>query len=129
MADAPLWRQVFDRVERTIGERLEQGVQTDEFADVAALLAKLQLEFRRRLDTLLARNLRRFNLPAHTEVAALSLQIGHLERRVRELSKQLADAERLSETATGRSPSTRTPPNRTVTRLDTGTSTRSRTSG
>ena len=120
-----MWRQIFDRVERAVGSRLESGVQTDEFADLAAMLGKLQLEFRRRLDEQFARNLRRFNLPAHTEVAALSKQIGQLERRVRELSKQLADAERLSETAGGRTPRTRTPPNRTVTRLDTGASSRS----
>ena len=46
----PLWRRAFDAVEQRVGPQLEQAVQTEQFADVTAALARLQGQLQRRTD-------------------------------------------------------------------------------
>jgi hypothetical protein len=89
----PVWRRVFDEVEHRVGPRLEEAARSEQFADAAAALARLQSGAQRRLEQALRRGWHFWNLPAGSDVKRLSEQVASLERRVRALSKQLEDAE------------------------------------
>lgn len=60
----PLRRRAFDAIERPVGHRLEQAVQTDQFADVAVALLRLRAAVERRAEHASRRLLHRVNLPA-----------------------------------------------------------------
>ena len=92
MADPrPLWRRAFDEVDSRVSPKLEEMVQTEQFADVAATAAHLQVQLQRRAEQALRRGWHFWNLPAGSDVKRMSEQIASLERRVRDLSKQLED--------------------------------------
>jgi uncharacterized protein YlxW (UPF0749 family) len=97
----PLWRQMYDRVERAIAPRLEAGVRTAMFASTLAAAAKAQAELNRRssqladrLGAVSARSLHLVNLPAADDVTRLRAEVRDLDRRVRDLTRQLDQAER-----------------------------------
>jgi DNA repair exonuclease SbcCD ATPase subunit len=93
----PLWRKAFDAVEHRVGPPLEQAVQTEQFADVTAALARLQGQLQRRTERFMRRGWHFWNLPAGSDVKRMSEQLASLERRVRDLSKQLEDAKQEQE--------------------------------
>ena len=100
MSRPPLWRQMYDRVERAVAPRLEAGVQTGMFASTLATVTKAQAELSRRgsrlagrLGTVSARSLHLVNLPAADDVARLRAEIRDLDHRVRDLTRQLDQAE------------------------------------
>jgi len=95
----PLWRQMYDRVERAVGPRLEAGVRTGMFASTLATVTKAQAGLSRRgsqladrLGTVSARGLHLVNLPAADDVTWLRAEVRDLDRRVRDLSRQLDQA-------------------------------------
>jgi hypothetical protein len=88
----PMWRRAFDTVERSVGPQLEQVVQTEQFADVTAVVARLQGELQRRTERVMRRGWHFWNLPAGSDIKRMSEQLASLERRVRDLTKQLEDA-------------------------------------
>jgi hypothetical protein len=95
----PLWRQMYNRVEHAVAPRLEAAVQTDMFASAlaAATKARAELDRRRsqvadRLGAVGARGLHLWNLPAAHDVAQLRAEILELDRRVRDLARQLDQA-------------------------------------
>jgi hypothetical protein len=96
----PLWRQMYDRVERAVAPRLEAGVRTGMFASTLATVTKARAELSRsgseladRLGTVSARSLHLINLPAADDVTRLRAEIRDLDRRVRDLTRQLDQAE------------------------------------
>lgn len=104
----PLWRQVYDRVERAVAPRLEAGVQTGMFASTVATATKARAELNRRgsqlagrLSTVSARGLHLVNLPAADDVARLRAEMLDLDRRVRDLTRQLDRAQREGQTDGG----------------------------
>ena len=88
----PLWRRAFDAVEQNLSPQLEQMVKTEQFADVAAAMTKLQGQLQRRTERMMRRSWHFWNLPAGSDVKRMSEQLASLERRVRDLTKQLEDA-------------------------------------
>jgi hypothetical protein len=88
----PLWRRAFDAVEQNVSPQIEQMVKTEQFADVAAAMTKLQGQLQRRTERMMRRSWHFWNLPAGSDVKRMSEQLASLERRVRDLSKQLEDA-------------------------------------
>jgi len=92
----PLWKKVFDTVERSVAPGLETAVRSEPFADAATVLTRLQAGIGRRVEQASRRALHFWNLPAGSDVKRVSEQIASLERRVRDLSKRLEDlAERI----------------------------------
>ena len=96
----PLWRQAYDRVERAVAPRLEAGVRTDRFASALATVTKARAELGRRgsqvagrLGAVSARGLHLVNLPAADDVTRLRAEILDLDRRVRDLIRQLDQAD------------------------------------
>ena len=101
MPRPPLWRQIYDRVERAVAPRLEAGVRTGMFASTLATVTKAQAELNRRgsqladqLGTISARGLHLVNLPAADDVTRLRAEIRDLDRRVRDLTRQLDQGDR-----------------------------------
>jgi hypothetical protein len=99
---------MYDRVERAVAPRLEAGVRTGMFASMLATAAKARAELDRRgahlaglLDAVSTRGLHMVNLPAADDVARLRAEIRDLDRRMRDLTQQLDQAER-EEQADGR---------------------------
>ncbi len=91
MADKPLWRKAYDAVERPVGSRLEQVVQTEQFADGTGLALRLRAEVNRRIERTTRSLLHRVNLPAATDVARLREQVSDLHRTVRRLDDALRE--------------------------------------
>jgi len=99
---------MYDRVERAVAPRLEAGVRTGMFASTLATAARARAELDRRgaqladrLDAVSTRGLHMVNLPAAGDVARLRAEIRDLDRRMRDLTRQLDQAER-EEQADGR---------------------------
>jgi hypothetical protein len=93
MSDAPLWRQAFDKAERTVAPRAESLVRTPGFSFGAALVRRAQTLARGTARDVSARAWHLLNLPAGSDVTRLRTQIGALDREVRRLGLQL-EAER-----------------------------------
>lgn len=96
----PLWRQMYDRAERAVAPRLEAAVRTGMFASTLATVTKARAELSRRgsqlagrLGTVSARGLHLVNLPAADDVTRLRTEIRDLDRRVRDLTRQLDQAD------------------------------------
>lgn len=91
--DTPGWKRAFDEAEGQVGPQLEQFVRTEQFADLAAGFARAQTEVQKRIADTMRQAWHFWNLPAASDVNRLSEQVASLERRVRELTKQLEDRE------------------------------------
>jgi hypothetical protein len=101
MSRPPLWRQMYDRIEHAVAPRLETGVRTGTFASTLATVTKAHAELNRRgsqlagrLSAVSARSLHVVNLPAADDVTRLRAEIRDLDWRVRDLTRQLDQAER-----------------------------------
>lgn len=92
MAGKPLWRRAYDVVERPVGSRLEDAVQTERFAEVAGLLVHLRAGLSRQVERTTRHALHRVNLPAASDVARLREQVTSLERVVRQLDDSVRRA-------------------------------------
>ena len=96
MADrsTPLWKQAFDIVDRSVGTKANELVRSEQFGTITALGLRGQRVFRQRLERASRRTLHAMNIPAASDMRRLLGQIALLEREVRDLRKQLADAPR-----------------------------------
>jgi hypothetical protein len=93
MSEAPTWKKLYDRFDSTVGTRLNDFVRSDDFATLVALARRGQREVEARGERVTRRVLHSVNLPAGSDVNRLLVQIGSLEREVRELRNRLSDAE------------------------------------
>jgi hypothetical protein len=93
MSEAPTWKKLFDRLDATVGTRVNEFVRSEDFATIIALVRRGQREVGSRGEQTTRRILHSLNLPAGSDVNRLMAQIGNLEREVRELRKRLVDAE------------------------------------
>jgi hypothetical protein len=107
MSDAPAWKKLFDRLDAGMGTRINDFVRSEDFATLLALAQRGQREFGVRSERVTRRVLHSLNLPAGSDVNRLLVQIGNLEREVRELRKRLVDAERTTKPAVRATPRTR----------------------
>ncbi|MFT3854821.1 MAG: hypothetical protein QM733_19095 [Ilumatobacteraceae bacterium] len=90
-SSAPVWKQLFDAAERTVGTRVNELARSENFAIIAGLTARLQREAAERGERMSRQFLHMANLPAGSDVNRLLAQIAKLEREVRELRKQIDD--------------------------------------
>jgi hypothetical protein len=96
----PAWRRAFDKLERTVGEPLEDAVASQRYVDLVVKATKAQLAFnrivKRAVDDQIARALHLFNVPAYSDMRRLSRQLTTLTAEVRALRQP----DRLSVAAT-----------------------------
>ena len=89
--DRPLWRRAFDSVEQNVSPQIEQFVRTEQFADMASAMQRLQSQAQKRSERALRQTWHFWNLPAGSDIKRLSDRIASLERRVRDLQNQLEE--------------------------------------
>jgi hypothetical protein len=88
MTNIPGWRRAFNAVERNVSPRVEAVVHSDEFAQMAAVIARTRRLAGNRANAIAARVWHLMNLPASTDLQRLRIQVGALDREVRRLSLQ-----------------------------------------
>jgi hypothetical protein len=86
---APLWRRVFDRVERRLGEPLEIVIATPEAAMILGLGARLQRGTGQTIDQAFAWWLHQWGMPARRDVLDVARSVTRVERRLRDVSQQI----------------------------------------
>jgi polyhydroxyalkanoate synthesis regulator phasin len=81
----PLWRQLFDAVDRRVAGPVEAGTGSDAFGDLVAISWRLTRRVQREVERRSRRVLHLLNLPAATDVRRLSEQVAALQRELREI--------------------------------------------
>ena len=87
----PLWLRAVHRLERTIGEPLESALHSDTYFDLVTELLRVKGRTERSLEGISRRLLHLLNLPAGSDIRRVREQLGRVERRLAELSKELDD--------------------------------------
>ncbi len=85
----PGLRDLYDRFEKVATPLAAQVVRTEEFAQVAAVVAGANKMVRAEAQKLQAKVWHAMNLPAGTDVQRLRTQLGALDREVRLLTVEL----------------------------------------
>ncbi len=89
---APLWLRAVHRLERTIGEPIESALHSDTYFDLVTEMLRLRSRTERTLEGASRRMLHLLNLPAGSDIRRVREQLGRVERRLAELSKDLDEA-------------------------------------
>jgi hypothetical protein len=85
-APQPLWRQVFDRTERTVARPLEGLVASNRYVGVALWRQRFRGAVAEAIERPTAAFLHLLNLPARSDIRRLGHQISALTNEVRELA-------------------------------------------
>jgi len=86
----PLWLEVVHKVERTIGEPVESAVRSDTYFDVVARVTRARRKGINLVEGVSRRCLHLVNLPAGTDLRRVREQLGRIERRLDEITDELA---------------------------------------
>ena len=89
---APLWLRAVHRLERTIGEPIESALRSDTYFDLVTEMLRLRSRSERTLEGASRRMLYMLNLPTGSDIRRVREQLGRVERRLAELSKELDEA-------------------------------------
>jgi hypothetical protein len=87
----PLWLQVVHRLERTIGEPVEYAVRSDAYYDVVTVADRARRKAIGAVEGVSRRWLHLFNVPAGTDIRKVRQQLARMERRLNELSEDVAE--------------------------------------
>ena len=87
----PLWLRTVHKVERTIGGPVESVVRSDAYFDTVAKASKARRKAINLVEGVSRRGLHLLNLPAGTDVRRIREQLSRLERRLDQLSYDVAD--------------------------------------
>jgi hypothetical protein len=85
----PLWLELVLRAERAIGSRVESAVHSDAYFDLVTELNRTLGAITGATESVSKRFWHLANLPAGTDVRRMREQLGRMERRIVELSKEL----------------------------------------
>jgi hypothetical protein len=91
MSAKPLWLRAVHRVERVVGEPVEAAVRTETYFDLMTKATRTTRTAKRTLSGTSTRVLHVLNLPAGTDVRRLREQLSRMERRLNQLSEDVAD--------------------------------------
>ena len=100
-AGRPLWLRAVLRLERAIGEPVEAAVRSDAYFDVVAHATRARARTIGAAEEISRRCLHLLNLPAGTDVRRVREQLARMERRMAELSDEIADLEHGRDAAAG----------------------------
>ena len=102
--DRSSWLDAFLKLERTIGERVEEAVTSDTYYDFVAHATRARKRVGAAVESIQEEWLHLFNLPAGTDVRRLREQVSRLERELEALTLALADRAEKAEPAAGTAP-------------------------
>jgi hypothetical protein len=92
----PVWRQAIDRVERTVGPKLEELIRTEQFAIAVGLATRANRTVRREIERTSRRLLHFWNLPSGSDITRVMSQLAELQRQVRDLSHRIEEQKEAS---------------------------------
>ena len=84
-----LWRQGFDAIERPLAAAAESWIQSQTFMDLAAVTVRAQRRLTAAGQRMTEEWLHAWGMPARGDLLALMNQVASLERRVRDLDREL----------------------------------------
>jgi hypothetical protein len=100
-ANKPLWLRTVLRVERAIGGPVESVVRSDRYFDTVAKVSRVKRKTVNTVEGVSRRGLHLLNLPAGTDVRRVREQLMRVERRLDQLSHEVADLDEEPRRKTG----------------------------
>lgn len=102
----PWWRPIVDGIDRRVTPPANHLVRTNAFADTVALVTRLEVRLRRRIERQSTWLLHQYNLPTATDVRKMRAQIAAVEAQLRDIAERMED-ERLDRERAGARPAGR----------------------
>jgi DNA transposition AAA+ family ATPase len=93
-ADSPLWRRVFDDVERRVGRPLAAATSSSDFHEAALKLRRLRRAVVRPVHSAAGLGLHLVGLPSHSEVRELRRELSEVQREMSAMRRERIQAER-----------------------------------
>jgi hypothetical protein len=90
-SNQPIWLRTVHKLERTIGGPVESVVRSDAYFDTVAKVSKVRRKAINGVEGVSRKGLHLLNLPAGTDVRRMREQLSRLERRLDQLSYDVAD--------------------------------------
>jgi hypothetical protein len=90
----PWWRPLVNQVDQRITPPANRLVRTNVFADSVAMMTRLEVRLRRRLERQSTWLLHQYNLPAAEDIRKVRAQLAAVEARLRDVSERLEDQQR-----------------------------------
>lgn len=90
-ANQPLWLRAVLRVERAVGEPIEAAVRSETYFDLVSTTTRVRRKVGGAAEGVSRRCLHLLNLPAGSDIRRLRQQLARMERRLNELSHDIAD--------------------------------------
>jgi hypothetical protein len=90
-ANQPLWLRVVLRLERAIGEPDESAVRSDTYFDLVTTTTRVRRRVLGAAEGLSRRCLHMVNLPAESDIRRMRQQLARMERRLNQLSDEVAE--------------------------------------
>jgi hypothetical protein len=90
----PWWRPLVDEIDRRVTPPVNRLVRTNLFADSVAMMTRLEVRLRRRIERQSTWLLHQYNLPAAADIRKVRAQLAAVEARLRDVSERLEDQQR-----------------------------------
>jgi len=90
-ANQPLWLRAVIRLERAIGSPIESAVRSDQYFDLVSTTTRLRRKVTGTAEGVSRRCLHLLNLPAGSDIRNLRHQLARMERRLNQLSHEVAE--------------------------------------
>jgi hypothetical protein len=90
-SNKPLWLRTVLRVERAVGAPVESAVRSDAYFGTMATIGRVRRKAIDTVEGVSRRGLHLFNLPAGTDVRRMREQLSRMERRLDQLSYDVAE--------------------------------------
>jgi hypothetical protein len=90
-ADQPLWLRAVLRLERAIGEPIESAVHSDTYFDLVSTTTRVRRRVLGTAEGVSRRCLHLMNLPAGSDIRGMRQQLARMERRLNQLSHEVAE--------------------------------------
>ena len=90
-ANQPLWLRAVLRVERAVGEPIEAAVRSETYFDLLSTTTRVRRKVGGAAEGVSRRCLHLLNLPAGSDIRRLRQQLARMERRLNELSQDVAE--------------------------------------
>jgi hypothetical protein len=90
-ANQPLWLTAVHRVERAVGKPVEAAVRSDTYFDAITTINRARRKSLGLVEGVSRRALHLVNVPAGTDVRRIREQLSRMERRLNQLSEDVAE--------------------------------------
>jgi hypothetical protein len=90
-SNQPLWLRAVLRLERAIGEPIESAVRSDTYFDLVSTTTRVRRRVVGTAEGVSRRCLHLLNLPAGSDIRMMRQQLARMERRLNELSDDVAE--------------------------------------